>query len=88
MTLKETTIATSDFGNPQPQITFKFAQGLHHRVRAAEMYKVAAEIELASVHDTWVVVVDTNRCSIHLELAMASEAEARRGLRVLEKLCR
>lgn len=85
---KTATLTKSQFGNPQPTLELSFPTGVGHRVRASEVYKVAAQVELASGKEQWAVVVDAPNCLIHLELLTGSESETRQGMKVLNSICR
>jgi hypothetical protein len=82
------TLAKSQFGNPQPTLEIHFTSCINHRVKASEVYEMAAKVELASGKEQWAVVVDRNNCLIHLELLTGSESEADTGMRVLRSVCK
>lgn len=85
--MREASIVRSRHGNRQPQIKVTFNEGTHHRAIAAEIYRLAALIELASKPFKWVVVPETQNSIVYLELVNATEEEASQGLEILQRLC-
>lgn len=85
--MREASIVKSRHGNLQPQIKVTFNEGTHYRAVAAEIYRLAALIELASQPFKWVVVPETQNCIVYLELLNATEDEANQGLEILQRLC-
>lgn len=85
--MREASIVKSRHGNLQPQIKVTFNEGTHHRAVAAEIYRLAADIELASQPFGWIVVPEPHENIVYLELLHATEAEANQGLEVLQRLC-
>ena len=83
---KTATLVTSQYNNPQPQIEMKFPKGTSHRIINAEIYKLAAEIESASISEQWVVVPDPHVCKVYLELMYATEREANAAMVMLDKI--
>ena len=76
-------LETSDYGNPQPTLRIALAKGTHYRVLRAALLRAASEIELAThTREGWIVVVTDN--SVHLELLHATDAEAARGMALLQ----
>lgn len=85
--MREASIVKSRHGHLQPQIRVTFNEGTHHRAVAAEIYRLAALIELASQPFGWIVVPETHNNIVYLELLHATEDEANRGLETLQRLC-
>jgi hypothetical protein len=79
----------SRYGNPEPQIALCFPKGTHYRVVKAALYKLAADVELATPgSERWCVNIEdfNERGRVYLELADATPAEAARGMAFLTKL--
>lgn len=80
-------LANSEFGNLQPTLYVGTARG-SVRLANAALYKIAADLEMASIGEGWIVQVDRENARIHLELIQGDAAEAQRGMRVLERIAR
>lgn len=85
--MRDASIVKSRHGNLQPQIKVTFNAGTHHRAVAAEVYRLASDVERASQPFQWVVVPDTHNGIVYLELMDGTEAEANQGLGILRSLC-
>jgi hypothetical protein len=85
MILKTASLETSRFGNPQPTMTFTHHGSLNYRLIHAEMYSMAAKIELASMPSKgqWAVVVNTGSNTVHLELMTGSPEEVKQAMAAL-----
>ncbi len=84
-------MVTSRYGNPEPQIEVRMPKGTYFRQLHAALHLLAAEVELATpAGEAWIVQTDATsdeRGRLYLELADASEPEAKRGLALLQRLC-
>lgn len=80
----------SRYGNPEPQIEVRMAKGTPFRRLHAALHLLAAEVELATpAGESWVVQTDATsdeRGRLYLELADATPAEAKRGLKLLRRI--
>ncbi len=82
------TLETSEYGCPQPTARLALPRIAHYRLCRAALHRLAAEIELATPSvEGWIVQVShdgdvTGR--VYLELLNGDEAEAARGMAVLE----
>jgi hypothetical protein len=85
--MREASIIKSQYGNPQPQIQITLNDGVPSRSLAAEVYRLASDVERASQPFQWVVVPDTHNGIVYLELMDGTEAEANQGLGILRSLC-
>jgi hypothetical protein len=74
----------SQYSNPQPEIQIVFPVDTHHRDRKAQIYRLAAKVEVASKADGWIVIPEVYENKIRLELMSSSKEETDRGIRVLE----
>lgn len=84
-------IAESAYGNPQPQINYTGAVGSHWRGVRAELLRLAAEVEYASIpqREHWIVRVEHDgdyHGRVVLELAEANADEAHRGYMLLREV--
>lgn len=76
-------LAQSRHGSPEPRVTVRMPRGSSHRATRAELYSLAAKIELASSGaDAWCVVVGDGE--VHLELVRCTPAEIARAMATLE----
>ena len=74
----------SQYGNPQPEVQITFPADTHYRERRAEIYRLAAKVEMASKADGWIVIPEVYENKIRLELISCSNEKIDRGIRVLE----
>ena len=72
-----------------PQLLVTFPREINHRVLSASVYRLVAEIELATAaEETWRVryeILSETMVLVFLELAEGSSDEAARGLAMLKK---
>ena len=84
------TLSADCFGTPRPQIELCFPKGSHHRAVSAALYKLAAEVELATPErERWRVRIDTfddHHGCVYLELLDGMAPEVERGMTVLRKV--
>jgi hypothetical protein len=80
-------------GYPEPQIEVRVPKGTHHRTLKAALYRLAADVEVATAatpaKEAWIVQVDATsdeRGRIYLELMDATEQEAKRALALLRSV--
>jgi hypothetical protein len=75
-------------GFANPTLRFEFTNARGGRWQSAVLYRVAAELELASAKAgaDWVVVVNTSRDLIALELATGAHPEVGAALTVLREI--
>lgn len=85
--MRTASIVESRYGSLQPQIKVTFDEGTNYHVKAAEVYRLAAEVELMSQPFMWAIVPNTQEYTVHLELLHATKSEADQGLEVLQRLC-
>ena len=75
----------SQFGTLQPQVHFLPAGGTY-RTANATLYRFAAAVELATpATEGWVVCINQEYGRVYLELLEGSDAEALRGIAVLNQ---
>jgi hypothetical protein len=92
--MKDATITASmvisRYGNPEPQIEVRIPKGTNFRRLHAALHLLAAEVELATpAGEAWIIQTDATsdeRGRLYLELADATEAEAKRGLALLQRI--
>lgn len=81
---------TSRNGTPQPSIEVRMPRGTHYRVLTAMLYRVAADVEIATApNERWVVQTNAlmgTRGWVSLELAGGTPEETERGLAVLRSV--
>ncbi|MCA9639963.1 MAG: hypothetical protein KC492_04685 [Myxococcales bacterium] len=86
---KRVHLGTSTYGTPKPSVELTAPNGTHHRILKARLHQLAAEVELASIGESWVVVLDAfaerSGC-IYLELVHGTAEEAKRAMDVLERV--
>ena len=82
-------LGTTTYGNPKPTVELTAPKGAHCRFLKARLHQLAAEVELASIGESWVVVLEVfaerSGC-VHLELVEGSAEEAKRAMVVLERV--
>lgn len=87
---KTVVIGKGEYGYPEPQIIVELVRGSNsQRAVNAAMHEIAAKVELATPDsEAWIVQVDNASFSarVKLELHSATEAEASRGLALLQKV--
>jgi hypothetical protein len=84
----KTSIASSQYGTPEPQVIIEGAS--HYRTAKSAAYRLAACVEELSETDRWCVVVEHlgipyNSARVYLELHKGDAAEAKRGRIVLQQ---
>ncbi|MGE0328385.1 MAG: hypothetical protein AB7S68_39090 [Polyangiaceae bacterium] len=87
--IKRVHLGTSTYGTPKPSVELTAPNGTHHRTLKARLHQLAAEVELASIGESWVVVLNAfaerSGC-IYLELVHGTADEAKRAMDVLERV--
>ena len=85
-------IVASQYGTLMPSLTLEAPREMHWRKVAAALHRLAAAVQEATpLNERWCVVVDAHSDSagrVNLELAKGEQAEADRGLAVLEQIAR
>jgi Ser-tRNA(Ala) deacylase AlaX len=83
-------MVTSRYANPEPQLEVRMPKGTSFRRLHAALHLLAAEVELATAAgEAWIIQTDATsdeRGRLYLELAEATEAEAKRGLALLQQV--
>jgi hypothetical protein len=81
------TLATSRYGNLQPQIEVSVAKGAAPRALRVALHEVAARVEAASGSEKWLVNIADNETVgwVYLELLEATKSEAERAMAVLTR---
>lgn len=68
----------------QPSISVRARQSTHRQLMAV-LYRIAADVELATPpNEGWTVQIDAGR--VYLELATNNDDEANRGIAILRKV--
>lgn len=85
--------AQTEYGTPQPVVVVEFDEQMHWRAGQAFLHWVAAEIELRSIPERWIVQLGAigsqgrkrpQRAVVKLELADGTQEEAERAVTVLQ----
>ncbi len=82
-------LAKSQYGNPQPTIEVRGPASMLHRAMSALLHRIAATVEDATpAHEGWIVQIQNEETwgRVYLELDKADDAEAKRGMAVLEEV--
>lgn len=83
-------MVASRYGNPEPQLEVRMPKGTSFRRLHAALHLLAAEVELATpAGEAWIIQTDATsdeRGRLYLELADATEEEAKRGLALLRRI--
>ncbi len=84
-------LAKNRYGTPQPQLDIVLPSGSPHRHLSAALHAFSADLELRTpASERWIVqserLSEPNHGRIYLELAEGDEAEAMRGMMLLNTL--
>ncbi|MBU8901016.1 hypothetical protein KRR26_36020 [Corallococcus sp. M34] len=84
-------LSKSRYGTAQPQLDVRLPPGASHRQLSALLHAFAARLELNTpANERWLVqterLSEPNHGRLYLELAEGDEAEARRGMKLLNTL--
>ncbi|WP_374270703.1 hypothetical protein [Corallococcus sp. RDP092CA] len=84
-------LGKSRYGTLQPQVDMFLPRGSSHRETSAMLYTFAASVELRTpTRERWIVqterLAEANHGRVYLELAEGDEAEAKRGMALLNAL--
>lgn len=83
----DTYLSTSRHGIRQPEIQLGFGAKTHWRIEHAALFEIAAKVERATPeNERWVVGVNQECNTVYLELGEGDEAEAARGMAVIERI--
>jgi hypothetical protein len=83
------TLGRSTYGTPRPQTEVRFPRNTNHRQVSAAAHALAARAELATATtERWCVEMECRNdgALVWLELSEGSDAEAARGMNLLERL--